>query len=107
MAERFGFVPKKDLLKKQQVVDLDTLRHFKAALCKAIEDKALPDMKLMGVLDDYLGVKAVGKPNGFAFFVEGRAIMIHEDDPRWQGCFFHHLFDFVTVLEDEPITLHW
>jgi hypothetical protein len=33
--------------------------------------------------------------------------MIHEDDPRWQGCFFHHLFDFVTVLEDEPITLHW
>ena len=107
MAKRFGFVCEFDLLKQRGDLPALTVKELKVALCKAIDDGALPNMKLTGVLEDYFGLRNIGKSNGFAFFVEDHAITIHEDDPRWQGIFFHYLIDFVRALEDEPITLSW
>ena len=105
LAKRFGFVGVSDLTIK------DTVIRLKSALWKAVEAGALPDMSVRGPFSAYLGKLGVPadtgvRGNSWAFAIDGhKPLFIHEDDPRWQGCFFWHLLDFLTALEDEPVTV--
>ena len=54
------------------------------------------------------GTKPESNVWGFELPWSAKPLMVTEDDPRWQGCFLHHLIDFMYFLggalrDGEPI----